>query len=185
MIGMTIGLIKWVFSDIQNFFNGGVGSQKLTPNSNDWATMIVFKGAHFLINFALPLYCGVPVWKVFLLWYILMAVGGLYLENIFIVNHIQPNMQDPDRASHWAVKQVVTTADWCAGSPLANFISGGLNHQIEHHLFPNISHYLYPKIAPIVKKTCEEYKLPYNNFKSYSSAWISCYGYLHYLGHSL
>ena len=51
------------------------------------------------------------------------------------------------------------SANWRAGSRVYNWISGGLNHQIEHHLFPSMSIYLYPTIAPVVRATCAEFGL--------------------------
>ena len=58
-----------------------------------------------------------------------MVLGAQYLENIFIVNHIQDECAWPDKAAHWANKQVTATANWSSGSVAWNFISGGLNHQ--------------------------------------------------------
>src|SRR5690606_25129221 len=91
---------------------------------------------------------------------LLMGISSQYLENIFIVNHIQDGLV-PDPTEHWAVQQIKGTANWASGSFFWNFFSGGLNHQIEHHLFPSISQYCYPAIAPIVKQTCKEFNIPY------------------------
>ena len=54
-----------------------------------------------------------------------------------------------------------TTADFARKNPLANFLFGGLNFQIEHHLFPKICHTHYKNLSPIVKATAKEYNLPY------------------------
>jgi fatty acid desaturase len=64
-----------------------------------------------------------------------------------------------------------------------NFVSGGLNHQIEHHMFPSMHHYLYPHISPIVQQTCEEFGIPFGNFETLPQAWWSMIKYLHRLGH--
>jgi hypothetical protein len=61
----------------------------------------------------------------------------------------------------WAELQVKTTANFCSRSLFWNFVSGGLSNQIEHHLFPSTCHVHYPAIAPIVKKTCEEFGIKY------------------------
>lgn len=60
-----------------------------------------------------------------------------------------------------------------SGSTLANWVSGGLNHQIEHHLFPSMSIYAYPTIAPVVQQTCAEFGIKYNTFDSFPQAWWS------------
>jgi fatty acid desaturase/predicted heme/steroid binding protein len=181
-LGMTVGLVKWLFSDIFDFRRGGVGSISFSPHLSDWLLMSFFKIMWVV------LYIGVPAmytddWSRIIFPSLLaMAVGGHYMENIFIVNHIQPSLQDPVRDAHWAVKQAQTTTNWGAGSNWANMISGGLNHQIEHHLFPSMTHYVYPLIAPVVKQTCKEFNLPYYNFPTWSSAWWSMISYLYVLG---
>ena len=62
----------------------------------------------------------------------------------------------PRKDAHWAVQQVQGSANWSSGSRWSNWLSGGLNHQIEHHLFPSMSIYLYPTISPVVRQTCAE-----------------------------
>lgn len=77
------------------------------------------------------------------------------------VSHIAEGVDFPKNESElskeWAVSQVETSVDYAHGSPVVAFLSGALNYQITHHLFPSVSQYHYPDIAPIVKKTCEEY----------------------------
>lgn len=63
-----------------------------------------------------------------------------------------------------------------------NFISGGLNHQIEHHLFPAMNIYLYPFISEIVEKTCQEFNLPYNNYETFAEAYVDMISYLKAMG---
>merc|ERR1712054_92006 len=100
------------------------------------------------------------------------------MENTFIVNHIQKDLIAPV-GCHWATSNVFASANWQSGSKFWCWMSGGLNHQIEHHLFPSISHYYYPMLSPIVKKTCEEYNLPYNNFETFTDCWNSMRSYLY------
>ena len=64
--------------------------------------------------------------------------------------------------NNWAVHQMKTTSDFAPGNKLITWLVGGLNYQVEHHLFPNISHVHYPKISKFVKETAEKYKVPYN-----------------------
>jgi len=97
------------------------------------------------------------------------------------VNHIQDELVPPTN-SHWAAKQVQSTANWGSGSHLWNFVSGGLNHQIEHHLFPSHSIYLYPLMSPVVKRVCEKHGLAYKNFANFPEAYIAMVTYLKDLG---
>lgn len=94
-------------------------------------------------------------------------VASIWLACIFQVNHVTEKAHrfhvDPVSNSvleDWAVTQVAGSTNFAPGSILWNHISGGLNHQIEHHLFPTICHVHYPSLQPIVKKTCEEYNIP-------------------------
>ncbi len=78
----------------------------------------------------------------------------------------------------WAKLQVMTAIDYAHGSWLTTFLSGALNHQVVHHLFPHISQAHYPQIAPIVRKTCEEYEVPYVVLPSF---WEALKAHLYYL----
>jgi linoleoyl-CoA desaturase len=84
-------------------------------------------------------------------------------------------------AHSWAVLQLKTTANFATKSKFITWFVGGLNFQIEHHLFPNISHIHYPKIAEIVKKTAEEMKLPYYEYRTFWQATKAHFQYLHEL----
>lgn len=113
--------------------------------------------------------------------FVFMGLGAHYLENIFIVNHIQNGLVPPADA-HWANKQVLATANWRSGSAFFNWFSGGLNHQIEHHMFPSLSYFWYARVSHIVKATCADHGLPYENYDTFSAAWIAMITYLRDLG---
>ena len=66
-------------------------------------------------------------------------------------------------ANDWAAVQCQTSVNWSSGSWFWNHFSGGLNHQIEHHLFPSICHTNYYYIQDIVEDTCREYNVPYRS----------------------
>lgn len=133
----------------------------------------------------MPIYFhGLSFWNASVPLLIFKVVGANYLEQIFVVNHIQDGLVPPINV-HWSHKQVPGSANWAAGCKISNFLSGGLNHQIEHHLFPPISYYLYPEISPIVEQTCKEFGLKYVNFKNVSQAWLEFNKYLITLGASV
>jgi linoleoyl-CoA desaturase len=90
------------------------------------------------------------------------------MSTIFQMAHVvegakQP-LPDSEGVLHeeWAVHQLHSTSDFARHNFLLNWYVGGLNFQIEHHLFTNISHIYYPRIAPIVEKTAHEFGLVYN-----------------------
>lgn len=72
-----------------------------------------------------------------------------------------------------AIHQMNTTVNFSRDNKFISWYVGGLNFQVEHHLFPTICHVHYPKISAIVKKTAEEYGVPYLENLTFSDALIS------------
>ena len=179
-LAMSFGFIKWFIADFFALSTGKVGNINFSVTQSEWYKLLIFKSFWLLIHVIVPIYyCGVV--KTFLLAFLWLAIGAHYLENTFIVNHIQHGLV-PSVNAHWSVKQVLATSNWCSESIFFNWISGGLNHQIEHHLFPTVSIHLYPQISPIIKKCCQDFNLPYYNYPSFTSAWCDMICYLKALG---
>lgn len=179
-IAMTIGLLKWYAGDFGHFLRKHVGNISMAIDGEDWKGLLAFKAMWFVAHVILPVYyqgLGLGLLQMFLF----MAIGGHYLENIFIVNHIQNGLVPPPDA-HWASKQVLATSNWASGSVFWNWFSGGLNHQVEHHMFPALSHWWYPHIAATVKACCADHGLPYEDYASFPTAWIAMFTYLRDLG---
>jgi linoleoyl-CoA desaturase len=89
-----------------------------------------------------------------------------------------PALEDATIPEEWAAHQMRTTVNFANASPAWNWFSGGLNHQIEHHLFPAISHTHYEAIEDIVRTTAQEFQLPYKRFDTYGQALASHYRFL-------
>lgn len=83
----------------------------------------------------------------------------------------------------WAAYQMQTTVNFANSSSFWNWFTGGLNHQIEHHLFPSMSHTHYKTIRPIVRETALEFRLPYKQFATYAEAVNSHFRFLRGLSH--
>jgi len=114
----------------------------------------------------LPLYQS-PTFYTFLNIAPLFIVGGYYLSLFFVISHNfagvkMLNKNAPDASQSFLYKQVVTSSN--VGGAWLCFINGGLNYQIEHHLFPRVQHTHYPKIAPIVREYCKSKGIPYVHF---------------------
>ena len=113
------------------------------------------------------------------------VVGGYYLSFFFLLSHCFEGTQhhsdfySTDSTS--VLKRQVTTSSNVGGEWLC-FINGGLNYQIEHHLFPRMSHCHYPTIAPIVRKYCKKKNIPYKHFSTIGENVHSCVQYLTQLG---
>ena len=84
--------------------------------------------------------------------------------------------------SAWAVHELKTTSNFAMGSKVISWFVGGLNFQIEHHLFPKVSHVHYPAISKIVQEKCTEYSLPYNQYKTMLEAVASHFRVMKQLG---
>jgi linoleoyl-CoA desaturase len=115
---------------------------------------------------------------------------GLTLAVVFQLAHVvedvefvfAPGIEPQKIEEEWAIHQVRTTANFAPGNKLVSWFVGGLNFQIEHHLFPKVSHIHYPAIAPIVKNICEKHQLRYNEFRTMSAAIVSHFHMLRVLG---
>jgi linoleoyl-CoA desaturase len=104
-------------------------------------------------------------------------VAGLILACVFQPAHVMPNTEFPlpddstgSMENNWAIHQLMTTANFAPESKLFSWYVGGLNFQVEHHLFPNICHVHHKAISKIVRKTASEYNLPYNEQPSFMKA---------------
>ncbi len=121
-------------------------------------------------------------------WLILHATAGLILAAIFQPAHVVPEttfpMTDENNSieEEWAVHQVRTTMNFAPKSHVFSWFVGGLNFQVEHHLFPKVCHIHYKQISKIVKKTCEEYGLPYHSQPTFVHALFDHTKLLYRLG---
>ena len=113
-------------------------------------------------------------------------VGGYYLSFFFVISHNFEGveMHDNDFAhkkeQSFLRKQVATSSN--VGGSFLCFINGGLNYQIEHHLFPRISHTHYPTIAPIVREFCKTKNIPYKHFPTVWDNVASCARHMYQMG---
>ena len=82
----------------------------------------------------------------------------------------------------WAVHQAETTVDFARDNRPLSWWVGGLNFQIEHHLFPQVCHVHYPAIAPIVEQVCQEYGVPYHAHPTFWAGLVSHYRWLRQMG---
>ena len=117
------------------------------------------------------------------------AVLGVVLSVIFQLAHCVEEasfplpQEDTGRMeADWAVHQVETTVDFARGSRLLSWFIGGLNFQIEHHLFPQVSHVHYPALAQIVERTCQEFGVRYAAHKTLLAGVASHYRWLRRMG---
>jgi len=153
-----------------------------------WTTLIITKLIYVTIWIVLPIVIGITWWKVLLGFFVMHYTAGLILSIVFQLAHVVDETTNPipndagEIENTWAIHQLYTTANFAPKNAIVNWFTGGLNHQIEHHIFPNISHVHYSKIAEIVKETAKECNLPYHEFKTMRGAVIAHFKHLRDLG---
>ena len=130
----------------------------------------------FMFVVAPLVWAGAP-WYISLIgFFVMQYMTGMILSMIFQPAHVVPssNYPVPDDSGNieadWAVSQLYNTANFAPKARLLSWYCGGLNYQVEHHLFPNICHVHYRKLSKIVRNTALEYDLPYNSFKTFGKA---------------
>ncbi len=151
--------------------------------------LIFNKTWYLALTLVLPLVLiDLPWWQVLLGYLLMHFICGILLAFIFQTAHVIEETdfyQADDTGSvenNWAIHQMRTTANFANNSRFFSWFIGGLNYQIEHHLFPNICHVHYRKISKIVKSTAQEYGIPYYEHRTFFGALRSHFSLLYRLG---
>jgi len=182
--------IKWqVYDDFRDVFTGRTGGHRLArPRGWDLVIFIGGKVVFFTLALAIPLALH-PAWVVLLFWVGATFVQGEVLSVVFQLGHCVEHAAFPlprhdtgRMEAPWAVHQLETTVDFARRNRLLSWFIGGLNFQIEHHLFPQICHLHYPALAPLVEKTCSEFGLRYLANKTLRAAVASHFRWLRRMG---
>ncbi len=131
--------------------------------------LIISKVFFYSYLLVLPLlFCQVQWWQTILFFVAMHYVQGFILTIVFQPAHVMPVSKFPlpdadgNLENNWAIHQLLTTSNFSPKSRIFSWYVGGLNFQIEHHLFPNICHIHYKKISTLVKQTAEKHGIPYN-----------------------
>lgn len=183
--------LSWVFrKDYKKFFQKKIGQ---TDNSKhpkiEYFNLFFFKALYYVLFIVVPLIVLDITWWQFIIGFVAMHLAeGAVLGLIFQLAHTVEGVSfpEPDEEGKleesWAVHQMQTTANFSRDSAIAKFFCGGLNFQVEHHLFPNICHVHYPELSKIVEKTAKRYNVPYHENKTFIGALKSHYRTLKYFG---
>jgi linoleoyl-CoA desaturase len=183
-------VMKWhVFDDFRLALNGRMGDHQVPP-PHGWRPLTIYFGGKlifFSLAFAIPLAFH-PLWVVVAVYALTASVVGLVLGAVFQLAHCVEDADFPlDRTpgridKAWAVHQIETSVDFARDNRAATWLLGGLNFQIEHHLFPRICHVNYAAIAPVVEKTCQEFGVRYHRSPTVLAALRSHYRWLSRMG---
>ena len=182
--------ILWVFVlDYNKYFKGKIGStslKKMTVSDHIvfWSFKVLFLG----LFIALPIYMvGFTAWLFGFL--VFSLVTGFVISIVFQLAHTVEHTQFPvpqestgKLEDEWAIHQLKTTANFAPKNKFLSWMIGGLNFQIEHHLFPKISHIHYPALRNIIKQSCIEFGIPYIEYPKMRHAVVSHVQYLKQMG---
>lgn len=186
----AISSFAWVFiMDFTKYFTQKVFATPLQKmDRNEHFMFWLSKVLYILFYVAIPVYfVGWAAWGV---GFAAMHVAlGFTLAIVFQLAHVVEHAEfefagiEPKQIENeWAIHQVKTTANFAPRNKLISWFVGGLNYQVEHHLFPRVSHVHYPGISKIVADTCRKHDIDYNVFSTMSSAIASHFRMMKQLG---
>ena len=187
----AISSFLWVsMMDFEKYFKQKIHNTSL--QKMDFGEHIIFwlsKLVYVLFYIVIPVhFTGWQAWAIgFSCMHIML---GLTLALVFQLAHVvedaefvfAPGIEPQKIEEEWAIHQVRTTANFAPKNKLVSWFVGGLNFQIEHHLFPKVSHVHYPAIAEIVKRICVKHQVHYNEFKTMTAAVASHFRKMKSLG---
>ncbi len=182
--------IWWVFfTDYKKYFRQKVGDvplkkMELKNHIDFWASKLM----HAVMFMVVPIIvCGPLAWLIGFL--VMGAVAGLALSIVFQLAHavphtdfLMPEDESNKMPDEFAVHQLKTTANFAMNNKVIGWLVGGLNYQVEHHLFPKVSHIHYPAISKIVQQVCKEYNIPYLSYPTMREAIVEHVRFLKAMG---
>lgn len=182
--------VFWLFfTDYQKYFSRKIGAVPLKKMSfADHAEFWLVKVYHAAVFIVIPIVC--LGWLSWLIGFLVMSmVAGFILSIVFQLAHTVEQTEFPvadietqKLPDEFAAHQIKTTANFATRNKLVSWLVGGLNFQIEHHLFPKISHVHYPAISEIVRSVCREYQLQYIEYPTMRKAVWAHVRFLKQLG---
>ena len=185
----SLYVLQWMFwSEWRDLARSKIGENPFPPlRGRELAGFIAGKAASLILWFGPLAFC--PVAAYFGTALLVVAVFSLVLAVVFQLAHVVDSTAfpethgDPPRSQdEWVVHQLSTTTNFGTGSRLLTWCLGGLNLQVEHHLFPRVCHLHYPSIAPIVRATCREFGVVYHEYATFGHALRSHYRWLREMG---
>jgi linoleoyl-CoA desaturase len=173
--------IVWLFFKdfvrVTRYNRSGLLAAQKTTLTREWTILLISKLVYVSYIFVIPVVVTSLVWWQVLLGIVIMHyIAGFILAIIFQPAHVIEGTEFPLPDSNnclennWAIHQLLTTTNFANKSRWFSWYVGGLNFQIEHHLFPNVCHVHYRKIACIVKETANEFGLPYKSASTFLDA---------------
>lgn len=177
------------YSRLSKYNSDGMVKKQRTNAVKEWIILIGTKLFYYGYMIALPvLFSSFAWWQILIGFFVMHYVAGFILAIIFQPAHVIDGTEFPlpdDKGNiynSWAIHQLYTTTNFAQNNRLLSWYVGGLNYQVEHHLFSNVCHVHYKKLSAIVKQTAEEFGLPYKSKPTFRAAMVGHYRILRELG---
>lgn len=186
---MTLAMLTNDFTRLYKYSKMGLLNTQNKRLRNEFFKMLIRKIIY------LSLILGLPLWLTpFTFWQVLAGflamhwVASIILSFVFQMAHVVQGADQPEVRpviqTEWHVHQLNTTSDFAHKNRLLSWYVGGLNFQVEHHLFPGICHVHYKALAPIVEQTARQYGVAYHSLPTFRAALLSHLQRLKQLGRS-
>lgn len=180
-----LNTIEWLFwKDFHSLASGRLNKwHSLELGRYARAEFLVCKGLYLLL-FVLPPFFMLPLMWAVAAFFLFHLTFSWVLAAVFQVAHLTPDMEfDGVRSEDdWAMHQIRTSANFATHSRFTTWFTGGLNHQVEHHLFPNVAHTHYPGLRPVVRAAAARRGVQCHDLGSFSSALRQHFALLKVLG---
>lgn len=170
--------LNWMFYSDFRWFQKAYQERRVAPK--DLILFLLFKALYTTLFLILPLLTlSAPTWQILLGFLSLHFIGGFLSAIVFQLAHIVEEVQFPTTDTHgkipdpWAVHELKTTSNFATQSKICHQLVGGLNYQVEHHLFTGVCHIHYPALSRILKQTAHEFNLPYIEQPTFTKAVLS------------
>jgi len=168
-----LNTLEWLFwKDFRCLVGSRLNEQHPVNLNRRTRTEFLLSKGLYVTFFVVPPFLVLPwIWaaSAFIIFHMVLS---WVLAIVFQLAHLTPDMEFGGirTGDDWALHQLRTTADFATGSLLATWFTGGLNHQVEHHLFPNVAHSHYSGLRPIVRQAAERHGVPCHDLGSAFSA---------------
>jgi linoleoyl-CoA desaturase len=155
-----LNTVEWLFwKDFRCLAGGRLNEwHPIKLDRSECVEFLLCKGLYFLL-FVVPPFLVLPLTWAAIAFVLFHLVLSWVMVVVFQVAHLTPGMEfgGVRAEDDWALHQIRTTADFATCSRLTTWFTGGLNHQIEHHLFPNVGHTHYSGLRPIVRAVAKRH----------------------------
>ena len=187
----SLSTLSWVFvKDYRYFLMPELGPFRDKKHSrSEIAKLISTKILYYGYTIVIPLMVLQVAWWQFLIGFLVMHLtAGIILGIVFQLAHVVEETEHHSAETSgqmentWMIHQMETTSNFATANPILSWYVGGLNFQVEHHLFPKVCSAHYPAISRIVREVAQKHGVPYHSHRTIRAAIQSHYRTLKRLG---